>query len=381
MAVSHVKNDTIADFTGTFTGFNSQGSTTTIAATDIVRPSDWNSAHNQFYTLIGNTTGNSTASGTDVQLAASGGVTIWGSTGTVGISVQPPYTASFFEPEIYGGTLSGTQANGTVYIRPFHLENYVDAARGVMLYQATSQSQTTMTISASVSNPSSTAATGSWGLTGTNLFFSRQSTGTNANSTNIITFKSGSYSMSAGYSMSVSWVGAGSSATATMSTSAAMGFITSIGSAGAVTTTSTTSSGSTTFSSTSTNLNSFSTSFVMSFVSAHMSAVRPIFFPIGTTFTPGEYWYGHIQSTQTGSTNYSLQRIVSMNSIGLVYYSTMIGTNYAEVGNSATIGSSNVKWGIGSYSASQSTTSTIQISNISNMSAMSLYFNLDGNVK
>jgi len=81
MAVSHVKSDTGADFTGTFTGFNSQGSTTTIAAVDVVRPSDWNSAHNQFYTVTGNTTNNSTASGTNVifsggQLVSLGGNTV-----------------------------------------------------------------------------------------------------------------------------------------------------------------------------------------------------------------------------------------------------------------------------------------------------------------
>lgn len=83
MAVSHVKSDTIADFTGTFTGFNSQGSTTTIAATDVVRPSDWNSAHNQFYTLSGNTTNASTASGTNVVFSAAGNLTIGGSTGSL----------------------------------------------------------------------------------------------------------------------------------------------------------------------------------------------------------------------------------------------------------------------------------------------------------
>lgn len=86
MAVSHVKSDTIADFTGTITGFNSQGSTQTIAATDLVRPGDWNSAHNQYYSLTGNTTGNSTASGTNVLFAGSGGISVGGSTGTVIIS-------------------------------------------------------------------------------------------------------------------------------------------------------------------------------------------------------------------------------------------------------------------------------------------------------
>lgn len=83
MAVSHVKSDTIADFTGTLTGFNSEGSTITIAATDLVRPSDWNSAHNQFYSLAGNTTNASTASGTNVVFSAAGNLTIGGSTGSI----------------------------------------------------------------------------------------------------------------------------------------------------------------------------------------------------------------------------------------------------------------------------------------------------------
>lgn len=76
MAVSHVKSVTIPDFTGTVTAFNSQGSTVTVAASDLARPSDWNSAHNQFWTLTGNTTNGSTASGTNIVLAASGAVSV-----------------------------------------------------------------------------------------------------------------------------------------------------------------------------------------------------------------------------------------------------------------------------------------------------------------
>lgn len=74
MALSHVKNDTIGDFTGTVTVFNSQGSTTTVAASDLVRPSDWNSAHNFFQTISGNTLGSSTASGTNLVLGFSNGI-------------------------------------------------------------------------------------------------------------------------------------------------------------------------------------------------------------------------------------------------------------------------------------------------------------------
>lgn len=50
MSVVHAKSVTVADFTGTVTAFNSQGSTTTVAASDLARPSDWNSGHNQLYT-------------------------------------------------------------------------------------------------------------------------------------------------------------------------------------------------------------------------------------------------------------------------------------------------------------------------------------------
>jgi hypothetical protein len=86
MAVSHIKSNIVPDWTGTVTVGNSSGGTQTVAATDLVRPVDWNSAHNQFYTLTGNTTGNSTASGTNVLFAGSGGISIGGSTGTIIIS-------------------------------------------------------------------------------------------------------------------------------------------------------------------------------------------------------------------------------------------------------------------------------------------------------
>jgi hypothetical protein len=118
-AVSHVKSDTIADFTGTFTGFNSEGSTTTIAATDVIRPSDWNSVHNQFYTLTGNTTGNSTASGTGVLYAGSGGIVLGGSTGTVVFSKM---VHNGYAPFNAGDeSVVGQQGNATIHLYPLQL--------------------------------------------------------------------------------------------------------------------------------------------------------------------------------------------------------------------------------------------------------------------
>jgi hypothetical protein len=118
MAISHVLNNAVADFTGTVTVFNSQASTTTIAATNLVRPSDWNSAHNQFYTLSGNTSNASTASGTNVVFAASGGVTLIGSTNTIVVSAVPPGTATFWWPYNEGVNVAGQQGNGTWHIAP-----------------------------------------------------------------------------------------------------------------------------------------------------------------------------------------------------------------------------------------------------------------------
>lgn len=86
MAIVHVFSNTQADFTGTFTGLNSQGSTTTINATDIVRPSDWNSNHKQLYTLIGNTNNSSTVSGTDIVFSGGNNITLIGSGSVIGIS-------------------------------------------------------------------------------------------------------------------------------------------------------------------------------------------------------------------------------------------------------------------------------------------------------
>ncbi len=45
LTVTHAKSNTIADWSGTATVGNSTGGTSTVAASDLVRPSDWNSAH------------------------------------------------------------------------------------------------------------------------------------------------------------------------------------------------------------------------------------------------------------------------------------------------------------------------------------------------
>lgn len=114
MALSHVKSNTIGDFTGTVTVFNSAGATATANATDLVRPGDWNSAHNFFQTIVGNTDGQSSASGTNLVFGGTDGVTLSLSTGagvaTLWIDAEKPARSLYPYPP--ASTVS--QTNGAI---------------------------------------------------------------------------------------------------------------------------------------------------------------------------------------------------------------------------------------------------------------------------
>lgn len=132
MSIIHAKSNTIADWTGTVTVGNSTGGTQTANATDLVRPADWNSGHNQLYTFTGNTTGNSTASGTNVIYAGSGAVSLGGSTGTLVISSP---VMSTYEPVPFVGLSTqtgafGTTTSGPVSVWPFYVAHPLSA--GIM---------------------------------------------------------------------------------------------------------------------------------------------------------------------------------------------------------------------------------------------------------
>jgi hypothetical protein len=120
MAISHVKSNTIADWTGTVTVGNSTGGTQTVNATDLVRPGDWNSAHNQYYTLAGNTNNASTVSGTNVVLSGGTNVTLIGSGATIGISAGNG-TAGGWQPIIAGNNSTfSSQGQNSLYMQKVH---------------------------------------------------------------------------------------------------------------------------------------------------------------------------------------------------------------------------------------------------------------------
>jgi hypothetical protein len=108
VAISHVKSNTNTDFAGTITVFNSAGVSTTMAGSDNVRPSDWNSVHQELATITGNTAGVSTFLGTNLVLAGGNNVTLnmstAGSGGTLSIVAGGGNQLSL------GGNTTGTLA-------------------------------------------------------------------------------------------------------------------------------------------------------------------------------------------------------------------------------------------------------------------------------
>ena len=194
MAVSHAKSETVADWTGTVTVFGSNTATNTIAATDLVRPTDWNSAHNQFYTLTGNTTNASTASGTNVVYSAAGpSLSIGGSTNTIVFS-SPPHN-SFFKNFVDGAYTTATISGNTSHAFPFNLPEPGSFSFIRIPVSMTSGASTTLaTTAASLS--ASVQMTSTWNAV-------VYSIGTGASSRSLISVASGSCSWLARNSISV----------------------------------------------------------------------------------------------------------------------------------------------------------------------------------
>ena len=301
------------------------------------------------------------------------GSTITASGGAAGAA----YTASWFQPEIWGNTITSSNANGTLYIRPIELANYQDFDY-VMFQQSLNTSASTVSFSGSNSTGASytSGGTGSWGQTGTFILFSRVNTNeTNASYNSIISFFSQTYSMGAAYSVTLSnssFGVNGSSGAVVLTTAGAISFIQNIDNTGGFTTTAITTSNTVSFSSSSTNQNSFSSTFGFSFVVAGVTGIRPMFVPgAGTDIPPGGYWAGIIQSTTTGSTGYALQRaVVGAGSVQMLYMTASNQGSYLELGNTAgNIANSNYRLGFGSYSSSGNTTGQIPLTAITSMAS------------
>jgi hypothetical protein len=137
VAVSHAKQDPRGNFTGTLTVFNSQGSTTAISATDIVQPVDWNSGHQQYFTISGNTGGDSSAAtATNIVTAGNPGAVVALSTAAGKATqwfsrVEPAnVNMSEYEPHNLGGLITNSSlGQNSLYFVPFYVRKGMYASR------------------------------------------------------------------------------------------------------------------------------------------------------------------------------------------------------------------------------------------------------------
>jgi hypothetical protein len=139
-AIGHTKSLTMGDAAGTVTFWNG-ATTSSVAATDIVRPGDWNSAHGFTQTIsgaAGNTYGTSTAAGTNLVFGftgelygsmstGAGAATLW-----VGENESPLFTYEPYPLYMMGTAGSSTVAlgaatRGTMSIFPFRARRAVAA--------------------------------------------------------------------------------------------------------------------------------------------------------------------------------------------------------------------------------------------------------------
>jgi hypothetical protein len=258
MAVSHVYSNTNADATGTVTIW--YGATTSaLSATNLVRPSDWNSAHNQYVTISGNTSGSSTMSGTNIVFGGTNGITLSASSaaGAATMWIVGAPALSTYAPFNAIGMSTATVAAGNATSGPVSLYYFPVAApvsAGIM----------NMMFSASFTTNGTSSGRQTMGI-GMAIY----TRGTGANSTTIGSFASASFSIGV--------TGNNSTYTFNQPTSTAY---TGYG------TGSTTSAG-------------------VSITSGYTGA-KMFGFPINTLMTPGDYWIGLIATNSTSSVNVGL---------------------------------------------------------------------------
>ncbi len=249
MTISHVKSNTIADWSGTITVGNSTGGTTTMAASDLVRPSDWNSAH--AFSFDGD---------------------------------------RFFEPFPYANSnsVADAPAMGTWYFDPFIAPFGIDKGR----FNVFCQRDSSVFLNGVAAN-----STGLGGFSATASFrdcLAIYSQGTGSNVTRIESVWTGECAVSATRSMSF----AGATSGMTVSNYLTLGMISQIDTAGGTTSTGITGSG--TFSTGTTSMASTAPNSLITVPQNWFTGSCMDIVPMTTTIGPGVYWMAHMHTTTSG---------------------------------------------------------------------------------
>lgn len=174
MPIQHFYTQTVADGT----------------ATSVVRPSDWNSAHNMVYNLSGNTLGSSQLIGSDVTFVGGNNITLSADTLNDKLFFIGPAaggtTLSFMEPTPLVGTSLSSLGQNSLYFVPIKPQNNITMTAVNMLV---SINNATSSISHSV------AQTLSYGL---------YSLGTGASTSQMLLMATSSIAIRASYSSNLS---------------------------------------------------------------------------------------------------------------------------------------------------------------------------------
>lgn len=347
-AVSHSKSLTQGDFAGTVTVFNSQGSTVTAAATDLARPADWNSAHQQYITIYGNTEGTANATATNVQLAGGYGIELNMGTNagaaTISIEQKPvTYYANLYQ---LVGTTTMRNVQSTSIVQPFYMAEPL-VADFIRLFQSGSNSAASTTTGTTANTTFSAGMTHSH-----NFVIYSQGTGGNSMSLQYVT----STQVVESFSQQVGAGANGSQYSVTLRFSLPM------------------STGTSAFNkdwSASTSNISFTSSGITGF-----TGFKQVDYYFPMTLNPGMYWLAHGISTSATSNGVSA---VVRNQFTHNFIGVSQGNNSFGTWDSAT--NSSVAWqpGFGSFTTggAAGTTASIPISAMSTSASNNiLYFQL-----
>ena len=174
MPIQHFYTQTVADGT----------------ATSVVRPSDWNSAHNMVYNLSGNTLGSSIVNGADITLVGGNNVTLSADTAASKLVFVGPAaggtTLSFMEPTPLVGTANSSLGQNSLYFVPFKPQNNVTVTAVNMLVSINN---------ATSNNSHAVSQTLSYGL---------YSLGTGASTSQLLLMATSSIAIRASYSSNLS---------------------------------------------------------------------------------------------------------------------------------------------------------------------------------
>ena len=269
--ISHAKSDTIADFTGTITVNNSSGGTLTILATNIVRPSDWNSNHQN----------------------------------TLSVAGSELFSLKFWEPIVpLSSTLSSVPA-GTWWLDPFVVPAVLGSGQLNILIGDAAGFLNGTTFSAV-----STGSVTRYQTMNTQLVIYKPGSG--ASTTRLESIWSGEVSVLATWERRVSNT---TTSNLTVSNFLSLSFPGQWDASGGMTYSSTAQSG--TLSVGASTMVSSSVNSLISGAVAYMSGSRMLPIPFATTLAAGEYYLGIMISSTSSSTgtNYSLGTMFSTQSL------------------------------------------------------------------